>query len=94
MANPPFDNSKWTHVVIIYKNLGTPTASYELFLDGNTMGKREGIDDPFNWESGKSNIYLGLGFVGRMDELAIFNRPLSNEEILQLHQMKEPFQWQ
>ncbi|MDW3195492.1 MAG: LamG-like jellyroll fold domain-containing protein [Cytophagales bacterium] len=93
VATPPFDNSTWTHVVILYKDLGTPMATYELFLDGNTMGKREGIDDPFNWEPEKSNIYLGLGFVGRMDELAIFNRPLSNEEIIQLNQMNEPFKF-
>ena len=91
VANPPFNNSKWTHVVIVYRTLGTPTASYELFLNGASSGIREGIDDPFNWEPGESNIYLGLGFVGRLDELAIFNRPLSNEEILQLHQMADPF---
>jgi hypothetical protein len=93
VASPPFDNSKWTHVVIRYQELGTPKAAYELFLDGASKGVREGIDDPFNWEPGKSNIYLGLGFVGRLDELAIFNRPLSNEEILQLNQMPAPFQF-
>lgn len=93
VANPPFDNSRWTHVVIVYKNLGTQTAAYELFLEGRAMGKREGIDDPFHWDLQRSNIYLGLGFVGRLDELAIFNRPLSQDEILQLNQMKTPFQW-
>lgn len=93
VQNPPFQNTKWTHVVIVYQSLGTPEATYELFLDGKSQGIREGIDDPFNWVLEKSNIYLGLGFVGRLDELAIFNRPLSNEEIIQLHQMAEPFQF-
>lgn len=93
VGNPPFTNDTWTHVVILFKDLGTTKAYYELFLDGISMGIREGINDPFNWEPGKSNIYLGLGFVGRLDELAIFNRPLSNEEILQLNQMAEPFQF-
>lgn len=94
VSEPPFNSSEWTHVVIVYKALGTSSATYELILNGVSQGIREGIDDPFNWELEKSNIYLGLGFVGRLDELAIFNRPLSSEEITQLNQMAKPFQFQ
>lgn len=93
VTDPPFDNTKWTHIVIVYKALGTSESAYELFLDGVSQGKQEGIDDPFNWEAQKSNIYLGIGFIGLLDELAIFDRPLSMKEITQLNEMSTPFEF-
>lgn len=93
VSNPPFTGEKWTHVAVVFQSLGTVNSRFELFLNGESQGMKSGIDDPFTWELEKSNIYLGLGFVGLMDDLAIFNRPLTNEEVLQLTQMKQPFKF-
>ncbi len=93
VKSPPFNNEKWTHVVIVFESLGTANSKYELFLDGTSQGSKQGFDDPFTWDLEKSNIYLGLGFIGLLDELAIFNRPFSNEEVMQLNQMQGPFEF-
>jgi len=88
VKNPPFKKNKWTHIVITFEQLGTAQSLAILYLDGNKIGSVEGINDPFTWELEKSNIYLGLNFTGLMDELSIFNRPLTPEEILTLYQLE------
>ncbi len=85
---PSFSRSKWTHILITYENLGTENSSAILYFDGEKIGVVEGIDDPFTWELEKSNIFLGLGYTGLMDELSIFNRALSAEEAKALYQLE------
>lgn len=81
VKNPPFAKNKWTHVLINFKGLNTKTGEASLYLDGKLQGTRSNIDNPFTWELAKSNIYLGLGYIGRMDELSLFNKFLTDEEI-------------
>ena len=88
VKNPPFAKENWTHVLITYAALGTLQSSSTLFLNGQKIGSVIGIDDPFTWELEKSNIYIGLGFIGLMDELSIFNRPLTDAEILQVYNLE------
>ncbi|MEP1097107.1 MAG: LamG-like jellyroll fold domain-containing protein [Cyclobacteriaceae bacterium] len=88
VKNPPFTKNGWTHVLITYQALGTSQSSSTLFLNGEKIGSVEGIDDPFTWDLEKSNIYIGLGFIGLMDELAIFNKPLTDEQVLEVYQLE------
>lgn len=88
VKTPPFTKTGWTHVLITYDGLGTAQSLASLYLDGKKMGSITGIEDPFTWELEKSNIYLGLSFVGLMDELSIFNRPLTDDEVTELYQLK------
>lgn len=85
---PHFTKEKWTHVGITYEALGTAGGVYTLYLNGKSMGTINGHDDPFTWELENSNIYLGLSFVGLIDELSIFNKPLSPEQITELFSLK------
>ena len=85
VKNPPFGNGQWTHILINFSNLNTPNGQASLYLNGELKGTREHIDTPFTWDLSKSNMYLGLGYIGLMDDLAIFNRNLTNEEITTLY---------
>lgn len=88
VEEPPFSRSKWTHILVSYEGLGTANSLASLYLNGEKQGSVEGIDDPFTWELEESNIFLGLGFTGLMDELAIFNKPLTGDQIKELYQLK------
>ncbi len=88
VKNPPFGSDQWTHILINFSNLNTPNGQASLYLNGNHSGTRSNIDTPFTWELSKSNIYLGLGYIGLMDELSIFNRNLTPEEITTLFNLE------
>jgi len=89
VKQPPFTNTKWTHVLITYSDLGTAKSTSTLYLDGKSMGAINGITDPFTWEIEKSNIYLGLGFVGMIDELSIFNQAFTAAQVQEFRQLKD-----
>ncbi|MDF9798414.1 hypothetical protein OKW21_003677 [Catalinimonas alkaloidigena] len=84
----PFGREEWTHVVICFSHLNTAKGSASLFLNGKLQGSQENITEPFSWDLDKATIRLGINYVGLMDELAIFNRALSEEEIGTIYQMK------
>lgn len=89
VKNPPFTGDNWTHIGITYQSLASNQSVSTLYINGEKMGTISGVNEPFTWELDKANIYLGLGFIGSMDEFAIFNRPLADQEILSIYQMKE-----
>ena len=82
----PFSRNSWTHVLITYNGLGTPNSLANLYLDGVKIGEISGIDDPFTWELEEAKIFLGLNFSGLIDELAIFNKPLTDNEVVEIYQ--------
>ncbi|MBI1353738.1 MAG: hypothetical protein GC160_05275 [Acidobacteria bacterium] len=81
---PPFAAGKWTHVAIAYDGLGTPGGKATLYLDGQAQGTAEGISDSFVWDMTQATIRLGINYVGLFDELAVFDRALTAEEIRKL----------
>ncbi|WP_378173857.1 LamG-like jellyroll fold domain-containing protein [Aquimarina sp. SS2-1] len=88
VAEPPFQKGSWTHILINFKNLNTNKGETSLYINGQLKGNRKGISDPFTWELDKSNIYLGLGYIGLMDELSIYDRDLSQKEITTLYTLE------
>jgi len=88
VKNPPFDNGKWTHIVINLSGLNTENGEASLYMNGELKGTRSNISHPFTWELEKSNIYLGLSYIGLMDELSIYNKSLSQEEIKTLYTLE------
>ena len=84
----PFGRDRWTHVVIRHENLNAEGGSAQLYLDGELHGTQEDIHEPFTWDLDQATIRLGLSYVGLMDELAIFNKALSEEEIAELYSMQ------
>ncbi|MCK8520028.1 LamG domain-containing protein [Aquimarina sp. D1M17] len=88
VKNPPFSREQWTHIFINFSGLNTKTGTASLYINGEHKGTRPNIDTPFTWELDKSNIYLGLGYIGLFDELSIYNRPLTDNEIKTLYTLK------
>lgn len=84
VSRPPFTRERWTHVAITHNRLGRGAGSAELFLDGKSQGAVHNIVEPFRWDIGKASIRLGLDYVGYMDDLAIFRRPLTATEVAAL----------
>lgn len=89
VEEPPFSRGEWTHIVINFSGLNTDSGSSELFVNGKSKGKVPTIEDPFTWNEEKANIMLGLNYIGLFDELAVFNRQLSAEEIELIFNTKE-----
>ena len=87
VKNPPFDKEVWTHILINFANLNTQNGQASLYMNGELKGTRSNIDTPFTWDLELSNIYLGLGYIGLMDELSIYNRALTDGEITTLYNL-------
>lgn len=88
VKNPPFGSGLWTHVLINFSHLNTNKGEASIYLNGNLKGVRTAIDTPFTWDLSQSNIYLGLGYIGLMDELSIFKRNLTFPEINTLYSLQ------
>ena len=85
----PFNREQWTHVVVCFDKLGTAGAKADFYINGQLQGTNDNIPEPFTWDLLKSRIFVGLNYVGLMDELAIFNSSLSSEEVKWLYGLKE-----
>ena len=86
---PPFKRGSWTHIVMTYTGLNSDAGgTARLYLDGRFQGAAEGIQEPFTWDLPGSTIRLGINYVGLFDELALFDRALSDEEVRILHQLE------
>ncbi len=82
-----FGSDRWTHVVISYSNLNTSSAKADFYVNGKLQGSTANIPEPFTWELAKSKIFLGLNYTGLMDEVALFDKALTSEEVSFLYQL-------
>jgi hypothetical protein len=86
-TDTPFSRSTWTHVVMTYAGLGGEDGHAALYLDGVLQGGTPTIAEPFTLDAMRATIRLGVSYVGLLDDLAVFNRELDDEEIAVLHQL-------
>jgi hypothetical protein len=84
----PFASGKWTHVAITHTALGSGKGTAQLYLNGKSQGTTPSIAGPFEWDLSKGAIRLGVNYVGLLDEVAIFKRALTANEIETLSQGK------
>lgn len=86
----PFAENTWVHVVFVFERFNTnePQGASTLYLNGKPASSIPTRTQTFTWDANKAAIMLGLGYVGRMDDLAIFNRALSEKEVQQLNELK------
>lgn len=86
VAKAPFRRDAWTHVVFtldrVNDKTGKPGGS--LYLNGSKQGSIEGWDLSFGWDPAQVALVLGASYVGHLDDLAVFNRTLSDAEVKQL----------
>jgi len=88
VKNPPFSESDWTHVVFTFENVNssneTPSVA-SLYLNGKLQGAiRESL--VYKWDLSKVSIMLGIEYIGDLDDLMIFRRAITPEEVTFLYQ--------
>lgn len=84
----PFARGKWTHVAITHTGLGSGKGSATLYLNGVAQGSTPVIAEPFAWDSSLGAIRLGVNYVGLMDDVAVFHRALTADEIREIAEGK------
>lgn len=91
VERPPFRRDQWTHVVFTFRNYNTGRNDgvTALYLNGRRQGSLGARRQTFTWDPGKTMVMLGLSYIGRFDELALFNRALTDEEVAAVHQLPD-----
>lgn len=82
----PFSRSSWTHVVISFEGINTSKGIASFYINGKWQGSRE-ITESFTWNPEKAKIFLGLNFIGLIDEVAIFDKTFSHEDVKELYHL-------
>jgi hypothetical protein len=85
VTQPPFKRGTWTQVVITHTGLGSGKGVAKLYLDGKLQGATAAVAEPFRWDMSRAAIRLGVNYVGLWDELRIFKRALTDQEVAELH---------
>jgi len=78
-----FKAGDWHHVVINWQNFdtGKKDALAALYIDGKKMGEVKDRAIAMEWDMDRVGIYIGVNYIGLLDEFALFDRPLSDAEI-------------
>lgn len=82
-----FQADNWHHIVLSWHNFDTGQAdgSAALYVDGKKIGGLTDRRFPMRWDLKQAGIYTAVSLIGKLDELALFARPLTSEEIGLLH---------
>jgi len=82
-----FKQGEWRHIVLNWKNLdtGKKDAISQLYIDGKLIGEVKDRAIGMKWDMEKAGIYVAVNYIGLLDELAVFGRALSENEIASLH---------
>lgn len=80
----PFSGDRWTHVAIVLSGIRSGHSHATLYLDGENQGIL-GDDLKLTWQLENVAIMLGIQYIGRIDDLAIFSNALTDEQIEQLY---------
>lgn len=82
-----FQEGEWHHVVLNWKNFdtGRPDAWAGLYIDGKPVGEVKDRPIAMDWNLDKAGIYVAVNYLGLLDELAIFGRTLTPDEIDELY---------
>jgi hypothetical protein len=87
VERPPFKRTEWTHIVWTFANYNTgqTNGATQLYLNGEPRGALTPRQQTFTWNIDEARIYMGLSYIGALDELTLFNRALTPAEVKQLH---------
>ena len=88
---PPFTKGRWTQVAFTFErfNSGAADGVAHLYLDGTPAGTLSPRRQTFTWDVQDAIVGLGLNYVGMLDELSIFDRALSADEVRSLHTLEQ-----
>lgn len=86
VKQPPFSADQWTHVCFTWQDVNASrqqAATCHLYLNGLHQGS---YSRPlqFTWDPERAAIMLGLNYIGLMDDLMVFDRPLTAPQVQRL----------
>jgi hypothetical protein len=78
-----FKADEWHHVAMTWSGFdtGRSGARAALYVDSKLIGELRDRQIAMDWDLEKAGIYIAVGYIGLLDELAVFNRALSPAEI-------------
>lgn len=78
-----FKATDWHHIAITWTNFdtGKPDAHAILYIDGKKIGDVKDRPIAMDWDVEKAGIYVAVSYIGLLDELALFNRALTGDEV-------------
>ncbi len=81
-----FEATEWHHVAFTWANIdsGSNNAWVALYVDGEIVGNIHRREITMGWNLERTGIYVAVNYIGLLDEFAIFDRPLSADEINRL----------
>ena len=87
----PFSRQAWTHAVFTLENVNDKSQPQvgRLYLNGKLQGTIENWELTFGWDPSKVLLVLGASYVGHLDDLAVFNRALTDGEVTHLYGLKQ-----
>ncbi|WP_406694261.1 family 16 glycoside hydrolase [Singulisphaera sp. Ch08] len=91
VARAPFSRETWTHVVFSLENVNDKSKPQvgRLHLNGKLQGTIENWDLKFDWDPARVLLVLGAAYVGQMDDLAVFNAALTDDEVKHVYELKQ-----
>ena len=90
LERAPFSRAAWTHAVFTLENVNDKAKKPvgRLYLNAKLMGTIENWDLTLGWNPDAVALVLGASYVGHLDDLAVFNRALTDAEVKQLFELK------
>lgn len=82
---------EWHHIAASWENINTGrrNAVLKLYVDAERQRVSPRFDHVVHWRSPQQTIRVGWGFVGWIDELAIFGKALSERQIRRIFEHPE-----
>lgn len=79
---------EWHHVVLSWRNFdtGRDDASSSFYVDGRLIGQVGPRAIAMDWDVEKAGIYVAVNYIGLLDELALFGRELTADEVRLLYE--------
>lgn len=87
VSKTPFSREHWTHAVFTLAHVNDKSQPQvgRLYLNGKLQGTIENWDLTFGWEPEAARLVLGAAYVGYLDDLAVFDRALTDAEVQVLY---------
>ncbi len=91
VARAPFSREAWTHIVFTLENVNDKSKPQigRLFINGKLQGTIENWELTLGWAPERVLLVLGASYVGHLDDLAVFDRPLTDSEVTLLYGLKQ-----
>ena len=89
VERPPFSRDHWTHISYTFSDFNSAgeKGRARLYLNGELQGMIT-KSQRMTWDAPKAGIMLGLSYIGDFDDLAVFDRALTDDEIRTLYRLE------